>query len=123
MITDTAKSNEFIKFGLQTLLLAEKVSIFHSLTVKEVLWGYNDTLLVFLQKMEDSPQVKQFLDYLKKHDPALAAKIPNLNPFIQLQVGNQSVLIKASLYFKLKIQEDQKTWIAIAYSKEINCIE
>ena len=89
MISDTAKSGQFVKIGLVALLISQKVSIFHNLTVKQVLWGYNDTILSFLKKMEDSPEVKQFIDYLKKHDPALAAKIPNLNPFIQLQVGWQ----------------------------------
>jgi len=101
LISDTAKSGTFVKLALGALMVSQKVSIFHKLTVREVLWGYNDTLLLFLKKMEDSPEVKQFIDYLKKHDPALAAKIPNLNPFIQLQyngtagleeVGNTTIM-------------------------------
>ena len=86
MISDTAKSNSAIKFSLGILFELKQISIFHNLTVKEVLWGYNDTLLTFLKNVEDNPLVKNFLDYLKKHDPDLAKKIPNLNPFIQLQV-------------------------------------
>ena len=93
LINDTAKSKGYVQLGLDVIFIAEKVTIFHKLTVKEVLFGYNDTLLLFLQQVEDNPMVKNFLDYLKKHDPALAAKIPNLNPFIQLQVGGSIPLI------------------------------
>lgn len=86
MINETAKSNGFVKFGLDAIFIAEKVSIFHQLTVKEVLFGYNDTLLQFIQRVEGNAIVKSFLKYLKEHDPALAAKIPTINPFVQLQV-------------------------------------
>ena len=75
-----------MKVGLAGFMDAEKVTIFHKLTVKEIVFGYNDTFLQFLKSVEDNPMVKSFLDYLKKHDPALYAKIPNINPFIQLQV-------------------------------------
>eukprot|EP00795_Rhopilema_esculentum_P000574 gene574-10262_t len=94
-INDTMKSNTFVKVGLAGIMSAEKVTMFHKLTVKEIVFGYNDTFLQFLKSVEDNPMVKSFLDYLKKHDPALYAKIPNINPFLQLQYNGTAGMKQA----------------------------
>ena len=69
-----------------------KVQPFHKLPVKEVLFGYNDTLLMKIIELEKSPLGKPFFDGLKKYDPALYNELSNINPFVQLQVRIQLVL-------------------------------
>lgn len=66
-----------------------KVQVFHKLPVREVLFGYNDTLLLKIMELEKSPAGKPFFDGLKKYDPALYNELQSLNPFVQLQVRIQ----------------------------------
>ncbi len=55
---------------------------------------------MFLRNIEDNPSVKYFLKILEKVDPALAAKIPTINPFLQLQVRLTYFLISFKIHWK-----------------------
>ena len=80
-----------------------KVQLFHKLPVKEVLFGYNDTLLMKIIELEKSPLGKPFFDGLKKYDPALYNELSDLNPFVQLQVRIQFVRILTGFVLCRKI--------------------
>ena len=87
LINQTLTSNVLIQLGLLSLFEETGVTLFHKLTVKQVLFGYNDTLLLFLKNVEENKLVQDLLKLLEMFDPALAAKIPLINPLIQLQVS------------------------------------
>eukprot|EP00794_Sanderia_malayensis_P007498 gene7498-8329_t len=85
LMHETLTSNQLIQFGVLTIFESAKVSFFHKLSVKEVLFGYNDTLLMFLRNLEHNKLFEDLYKLLKRFAPKLAAKIPTINPFLQLQ--------------------------------------
>ena len=54
-------------------------TLFHKLKVREIIWGYNDTLLYELKKA-----LPQFEPIFKKYN----ISFPDINPFVQLQVSS-----------------------------------
>ena len=72
------------RFAIQLAIDGAKVTLFHKLKVREILWGYNDNLLGSLKKVEDLPFLKKLKEFLKKY---FHVNVLEINPFVQLQVS------------------------------------
>lgn len=72
----SSPAKQFAVRMFNTVLTMQNVTPFHNLTVKKLLWGYEDKFLAFLQAHKDE------LDQVMK---PLGLKPPPINPFVALQ--------------------------------------